>query len=362
MQHDAPHPPSIYEERRERLRKAMRERDISTLLVSHAANRFYLSGFELHDPQCNETSGWLVITTSGNDWLLTDARYTEAAARLWPRERVHVYTAPRNADVGRFLKDNGFSEVAAEATTLAHTTWNDLAEHVTIADGSGLVEKLRIIKDEAEIGLLKTSCALNHWLMHWLPEVLTPGTTEAEVAWQVERFFRENGATEMAFDTIVGVNENGALPHAVPGGRRIAEECLVLVDTGCRLGDYCSDQTRVFWVGDAPTDRYKEVLELVQRAQQAALDVIRPGVPLRDAYMAAMRVFEDAGQHEHFTHGLGHGIGLETHEAPGVSSRSSATFQPGHVVTVEPGLYYPDWGGVRWEYMVVVTDDGVDIL
>ncbi len=224
------------------------------------------------------------------------------------------------------------------------------------------MEQLRLYKSPEEIEALRAACALNHAVFAQVPELLVPGKTEAELAWELEVCFRNGGASGLSFSTIAAVNQNAALPHAVPGDDTIQENGLVLVDMGCRLNTYCSDQTRTFWVGETPSDRFKTVLEQVQGAQQAAIDVIRPGVPMLDAFKAAYNYFDTLGVADYFTHGLGHGIGLETHELPFVNARSTGTFEPGMVVTVEPGLYYPEWGGIRWEYMAVVTEDGVDIL
>ena len=188
------------------------------------------------------------------------------------------------------------------------------------------------------------------------------GWRKAELAWAIERYFRDNGASELAFPSIVAVDQNAALPHAIPGEKKLPDNGLVLVDVGCRVDGYCSDQTRTFWVGDAPHKEFRETTKLVRDAQQAALDKLRPGLPLHEAYTLARGVFEKAGVEAYFTHGLGHGVGLETHEAPSLGRRGDKVLQEGMVVTVEPGLYYPQWGGIRWEYTVLITADGNRIL
>jgi len=354
--------PDVCAARRERAREKMRAKGLDGLLVGHAANRFYLSGFELHDVQCNESSGLLLLRPDGRDWLLTDARYLDAARRIWPEERIHIYRAPKNGDVNAFLRGRSMARLGVEADALSYKAYAALTEGLTAEPLSGLVESLRRHKDAAEMELMRASMRLNHEAFAAAPGFLVPGRTEREVAWELEKFYRERGASELAFDTIVGVNENAALPHAIPGDTRIPEEGLVLVDMGCRLADYCSDQTRTFWVGGEPSDRFRHVLGMVQEAQAAALRIIRPGLPVREAYAAARAVFERYGQAEFFTHALGHGIGLETHEAPSLSPVSQDVLEPGMVVSVEPGLYYPDWGGVRWEHLACVTEDGCELL
>ncbi len=354
--------PEVYAARRERVREKMRAKGLDGLLVAHAANRYYLSGFELHDAQCNESSGLLLLRPDGNDWLLTDSRYLDAARRLWPEERVHIYRAPKNADVNAFLRGQGMVNLGVEDDALSYKTFKALTDCVAVQGVGGIVESLRRYKDAAEMELMRASMRLNHAAFAATPGFLVPGRTEKEVAWELEKFYREHGASELSFDTIVGVNENAALPHAIPGDRPIPEEGLVLVDMGCRLGDYCSDQTRTFWVGGEPSDRFRHVLGMVQEAQEAAMKIMRPGLPMREAYGAARSVFERYGQAQYFTHSLGHGIGLETHEPPSLSPLSEDVLEPGMVVSVEPGLYYPDWGGVRWEYLVCVTNDGIEVL
>ncbi|MBO4300381.1 MAG: aminopeptidase P family protein [Desulfovibrio sp.] len=353
-----------YAARREKVRRVMYTRGIDALLVSHAANRYYLSGFELHDPQFNESAGRLIITADGRDWLLTDARYRDAALRLWDANRVFIYGADAPAQMRRLLRQCG-SRVGIEARGVS---WHFVRELASSGSGlwleavDGLVENLRCIKEPEEIAALKKSFALNHDLLHHVEEQLEPGRTEADISWAIERYFREHGASELAFPSIVAVGRNAALPHAVPGRDRVMENTPVLVDVGCRLDDYCSDQTRTFWVGPVPTADFRRSLDLTRQAQQAAMQGMHPGVPLAEVYAMAYKIFETAGVAQAFTHGLGHGVGLETHELPTLSPRSRGVLMPGMVVTVEPGLYYPEWGGVRWEHTVLVEENGVCVL
>lgn len=360
-----------YAERRERLRALMFDRQLDALLISHEANRYYLSGFELHDPQKNETSGFLLICADGKDWLCTDSRYKDAAARLWDPERIFIYTGRPAKELNTLITKLGAESSGAasagrhigfEAKSLSVAFFEQLSEGLTLEHADGLTEQLRIIKEPEEIEAMRRSCALNHRLMEWIPSVCRPGRTEAEVAWDIEKFFRENGASGLAFDSIVAVGPNAALPHAIPGTDVITDNCPVLIDVGCRLDDYCSDQTRTIWVGDRPSDIFQRTMQQVRAAQDAAIKVIRPGMKVADIHACARAVFEKEGVAQHFTHSLGHGVGLETHEAPGVSPRVDAVLKPNMIITVEPGLYYPEWGGIRWEYMVLVTEDGAEIL
>ncbi len=353
----------IHARRRDTARAALAAAGLDALLVCHAANRFYLSGFELHDPQCNESAGYLLLTRDGKDRLLTDARDEDAAKRIWDETLIHIYRAPKSKDIAQFITGLGYAAVGFESDGLSHKSWSEFeAGGLSLAPSGGLVEHMRRIKDEHEIAAMRRSCALTHAAFAAAPDMLVPGRDEAQVAWELEKYFRSNGASELSFATIVGVNENAALPHAVPGSTKVPEEGLVLVDMGCRLDDYCSDQTRTFWVGKTPSDRFRHVLDMVREAQEAALAVMRPGLPVREAYLAARGLFERYGQERFFTHSLGHGIGLETHESPSLGPNSADVLEPGMIVTVEPGLYYPEWGGVRWEYMILVTADGIERL
>jgi len=352
----------VHAQRRDKLREKLKQNDLPGLLVSSPANRFYLSGFELHDPQCNESAGMLVITTSGRDWLLTDPRYETAAARVWPKDGLFIYTSPKIKQIQEFLVGLQLPVLGFESRAMSVDLFSELKDHVTLTPTKSLVEGLRLIKDAHEIALVEASCKLNHEVFALVPDLLQPGRTEREIAWDMEKLFRERGASELAFATIVGVNANAAQPHAIPRDVVIEEECLVLVDAGARLGAYCSDQTRTYWVGQRPTDAFKKTMDLVRRAQDMAMQELRPGLPVSRAYRIVRGFFTDHFVETRFTHGLGHGVGLETHEAPSLSPHDEAVLAPGMVVTVEPGLYYPDWGGVRWEYMILITDDGCRVL
>lgn len=353
---------TAFETRRQNLKRLLVERDLPALIVSHAANRYYLSGFELHDGQCNETSGWLCITKDGPDYLFTDPRFEDAAKRHWDEANICIYSAKRLETVATFLRGKGHKTVAFEPEAMSLFDYEGLKSHLELVSAKEPVEELRVIKDADEVARLKRSMDLNHRLMAYIETRLEPGRSEKAIAWEIEKFFRENGAQELAFSTIVGVGPNAALPHCVPSEEPLRDNELVLIDTGCRFDNYNSDQTRTFWVGDTPSDRFKEVLEMVQGAQQAAIDILRPGLTCYDGWKASWDYLEKRGVADRFTHGLGHGVGLETHEAPRLSRYAKGELKPGMIVTVEPGLYWPDWGGIRWEHEVLITEDGCEVL
>ncbi len=359
----------IAEQRRERLRVKMFEQGLDALLVYHDANRYYLSGFELHDPQRNESSGCLLIMANGQDWLCTDSRYLEAAKELWDEDRIYIYRdGGTPAKIAKLIDTHipKGGKVGYESQALFVSFFEEFSAYITngvLVCADGFVEKLRVIKDTSEIRLLKQSCALNHKLFSWLPSILLPGVSETTISWEIEKFFKEHGAQELSFSSIVAYGAKAALPHAVPAfDTCLSDNQLVLVDVGVRINDYCSDQTRTFWVGEKPSKHFIETLSLVQEAQQKAIAAIHPGIKAKDVYKVVYNFFEKYGVEKAFTHSLGHGVGLEVHEAPTIGFNSETLLEPGMIITIEPGLYYVGWGGVRWEYMILVTNEGADVL
>ena len=351
-------------ERRNRLRKKLQVKGLDAVLIRYAANRYYLSGFELHDVQSNESSGCLLIAADGTDWLATDVRYRDAAQKIWPSEHILIYHRDQAQSLCDLMRKCG-TKIGIETETMSLKFYKELLKHKRgfyFQKVDGLVEELRIVKDGAEMAAIEKSFALNHKMLSWLEEELVVGRSETEMSWMIERFFRENGAEELAFPSIVAVNQQAAMPHAIPGSQKISPECLVLVDVGCRVDGYCSDQTRTFWVGKNSSLRFTETLALVREAQRQAMNCMRAGVCCAVPYIAARKVFEEAKVADYFTHGLGHGVGLETHEKPSLSPHADDILEEGMVVTVEPGLYYPEWGGVRWEHTVVIEKEGVRVL
>ncbi len=351
-----------FSERRERLRRLLSREGLSGYLVLHPANRFYLSGFELHDPQCNESAGCLILGRNGEEWLCTDPRYEEAARRLWPEDRLFIYRSNRNDELAAFLGKLGLQPLGFESNVVSYELHSALSSSAELAPHKGLVEELRKRKDDKEIELLRRSCALNHRVMAAVETDPHTGGKELDLAWSLEKMFREQGASELSFTPIVACGPNAARPHHIPGEDPITRNASLLVDMGGRLQEYCSDQTRTFWLGDEPPDYFKQTLDLVQSAQQLAIEAIRPGMELQELYHKVKNYFARYEAEAHFTHALGHGIGLETHELPGLGPKAQGQLETGMVITIEPGLYYPEWGGARWEHMVLVTEDGGYVL
>jgi len=226
---------------------------------------------------------------------------------------------------------------------------------------NGVVEEMRVVKDEPEIRTLEASADLMSDILDEVIAGLEPGMTEKQVAWQIEGLVRESGAEGLAFPPIVASGPNSAMPHAVPTDRRLEKGVPVILDVGLRLDGYCSDMTRTVFLGK-PSPDFMEIYRTVREAQTTALEEVRSGVMSNHPDAIARRIINDAGFGDYFGHGLGHGVGLATHERPRLSPLRPAKLRKGMVVTVEPGIYVPGKGGVRLEEMVVIEADGPRIL
>lgn len=353
---------TIYQKRREAVRPKLTEENLTALLVSYSTNRFYLSGFELHDGQCNESSGHILIQKNGNDILFTDSRFYEAAKTLWDEKNIFIYSN-QIEEMRNYLKNMVHGKIGFESKTISQYFYENLAQGLELEPCDGIIEELRIIKDEEEIKAIKESIAVNHKLFEWLPSTFQENKSEAELALEIETFFRKHGATENSFAPIVAINKHAARPHHIPDQEtKITENCHILIDVGARYKNYCSDQTRTFWFGDTMDSRFQTMLEQVQEAQMEAIKILAPDLPCQDVHLKAVEIFKKYGVEKAFSHSLGHGVGLDVHEDPRLSMRSKRLLKPNMIVTVEPGLYYGDYGGIRWEYMVRITDDGCEIL
>ena len=321
------------------------------LLVTSGVNVRWLTGLQ-------SSNAAVLVEPDGDATLYTDFRYAEKARAL---DGVRFEQTPR-AVIGDLATRLAGRTIWIEAHVLTVAAHEQLREgSVDTVAQSGLVERLRAIKDAGEIAALREAAAISDAVFGALAEERFTGRTEREVAWRVRELFHEHGSSELAFDTIVAAAENGASPHADVRDAEIPANTLVTVDAGCRVDGYASDCTRTFATGDLP-DELARAYEVCLEAQVAGVEAYGPGVSGRDADAAARDVIAAAGWGEQFGHGLGHGIGLEVHEAPVARAESTDTFEPGNVISCEPGIYLPGSGGVRIEDMVLVTDDGRERL
>ncbi len=335
-------------DRSDRLEQLLGERELERMLVTDLTNVRYLTGFTGTNGAC--------ICGPGVRLFLTDFRYTErAAAEVEGWEPVTVAKDWLGGIAERLDGKFGFEDDQMSVRTLEKLK-EKLADGAEPVAAGGTVERLRQVKDDEELAAIAAASELTDEVWRWTLERGLAGRREREVALAAEARIRELGA-EPSFPAIVAAGPNGALPHAEPGAREIGRGELVVFDMGAKLDGYCSDGTRTFASGD-PGDAAREVYEVVQRAQAAALDAIAVGTKGEAVDAAAREVIDQAGHGERFGHALGHGVGLEVHEGPRLAQRSDDVLEPGEVVTVEPGVYLPGQLGVRIEDLVVVTADG----
>jgi len=312
-------------------------------------NVLYLTGFE--------SSNAALLVEENRVRLFTDFRYVERAQEL---EAVEVVETRRYlySDLPEELP----ARVAFEADAVTYANYEFLRDGgVELIARRGLVESLRATKEPEELDAIRRATEVTNRAYERFAEEPFAGRTEKELVWVMHQLFHECGADELAFEIDIAAGPTAATPHALPGERVVEEGDFVLVDAGAKLDSYCSDCTRTFAVGEV-SSALRELYEVVLRAQQAGVDAVRAGVAGRDADAAARAVIADAGYGGNFGHGLGHGIGLLVHEAPALRPESGEVLAPGNVVTVEPGIYLSGVAGVRIEDLVVVTDEGCEVL
>jgi Xaa-Pro aminopeptidase len=342
--------------RADRVAARLAEHELDLLLVTDLVNVRYLTGF-------SGTNGLAVV---GPDMrrFLTDFRYVERAkVELREFDLEPAPPALREALASGWPEGDlrlGFEDQSLSVRRHAELR-ETIPDRIELVPAGGLVEAERAVKEASEVDAIRAAAALVDEVYAWLLEWGIVGRTEREVALAAEQEMRVRGAAGPSFDSIVAAGENGALPHATPRDVAIPTGTLVTLDLGARLDGYCSDCTRTWSTGDLPDD-LAALYETVLHAQQTALDAVRPGPTGREVDAVAREIIAAAGHGDHFGHGLGHGVGMEIHEAPRLARTAEAPLAAGNVVTVEPGIYVPSRGGARIEDLVVVTDAGRDVL
>jgi Xaa-Pro aminopeptidase len=328
----------------------LREKLEQPLLVSDAANVRYLSGLA--------SSNAALLVEEERVQVFTDYRYAESARAVEGAELVEA-----KRDLYQTLSELLSGPIGFEATSLTFERYSRLhAGGVEPVPTYGLVEELRVVKDEDELELIRRSAAITDIAFErFADEGGLVGRTEKELAWRFETFLHEANADGVSFAVLVASGPNAAKPHTVPGARKVERGETVIVDAGCMVGGYCSDCTRTFATGPLP-DELQRAYEVCLDAQLAGLEAVRPGASGPGADSAARDRIEAAGFGDAFGHGLGHGVGLLVHEDPRLAQESRSTLAVGNVVTVEPGIYLSGLGGIRIEDLVVVQDDGPEIL
>lgn len=355
-----------YQKRVKTIQKTLRKKGVDALLVTQPDNRRYLSGYHDGDNGIGETSGVLVIPVNGMVHLLTDFRYQLQAEQEVPWAKVEIYTHGILPHLKKLLPKLGIKTLAFETDYVLHSFAKSLGKtlgdvKIKITPTKDLIEKMRVIKDEDEIECLRRSVKLNEEVFGEIYKNLKPGITEIELAVRIESLMRQKGAEKPSFGSIIASSKNSAFPHAVPTTAKIKKNQPLTVDMGLVLDGYCSDMTRTFVPGKADK-KYKKIHRIVRKAQVAGIKAVRAGVTGREVDAISRKVITDAGYGKYFGHGLGHGVGLAVHESPRLSRFNNKKLKAGMIVTVEPGIYIPGWGGIRLENMIVVREGGCEDL
>jgi Xaa-Pro aminopeptidase len=319
------------------------------LLVSNLVNVRYLVGFE--------SSNAALLVEPEHLRLFSDFRYAEAGRSI---EGVEFVETRRSLYAA--LAEELSGRIGFEADDLTYGRYETLvAAELELVPRRGLVEALRLVKDEAELDAVRAATALTNQAYERLASEPFVGRAERDLAWRMEELFHELGAESAAFETIVAAGPNGARPHTVPGSRVIEAGETVVIDAGARLDGYCSDCTRTFATGPLP-ERLTEAYHVCLEAQLAGLEAALAGATGVDADAAARTRIAEAGFGEAFGHGLGHGVGMDIHEAPRLARESTDTLAAGSVVTIEPGIYLEGLGGIRIEDLVIVREGEPEVL
>jgi Xaa-Pro aminopeptidase len=340
---------------------------VDTIWIIQPENRRYLSHFTAPDGQLDESSGCLFLT-SDQALLVTDSRYTIQAQQEAMGFEVVTHTKGLIDTLPDIFDRLNTQRLGFEGGYLIWDSYQRVKEKISeyslpieLIPLSHVVEDIRQIKAPEEIDMLSKAAQLMGDILGQVISELRPGQIEKDIAWNIETLIREQGADGASFPPIVASGPNGALPHAVPTRRRIGESEPIILDVGAKVDGYCSDMTRTVFLGDPPSD-FKEIYQVVRKAQLSALEAVRPGMKTSEADSLARYVIIEAGYGDFFGHSLGHGIGMAPHERPSVGPLRPVVLQEGMVFTIEPGIYISGKGGVRLEEMVTLEKDGARVL
>jgi Xaa-Pro aminopeptidase len=346
--------------RLKKVREMMEKANLDGVLITQSKNRHYLSGF-------TGSNGVLIITKE-KQILATDFRYYEQVSQQCPDWELAKLTHPFTKTMLEILRGLelggravGFETESVTVDTL-HSWERAIKGQLILVHTKGLVESLRMQKDSAEIDKLRKAIALADETVNYITGWIRPGMRETEVAWEIESYMRTHGASAISFEPIVASGPNGSKPHAEPSDRIIQPGEPIILDFGCVVDDYCSDITRTVCIGEPADNRYLEIWQLVRHAQESAIAGAKAGMTGVEVDKIARDIIEEAGFKDYFGHGLGHGVGLAVHEEPRFSFTYPEAIPVGAIVTAEPGIYIPEWGGVRIEDIVLVHEDCVEIL
>lgn len=337
------------------LKGLLKKSPAESLLVTNESNVTYLSGFTGNDS--------LLFITSDSQFFLTDSRYTQEAKETVKGFTIIEVTSSVYESIGTITRGNRIKKIGFDPMNLPYGVVKNFEGHIRQArliPVRNMVESLRAVKDGEEIACIEKSIRTNSAVLKKISHEVRPGVTEEHLSGLVECEFIRNGA-RAGFQTIVACGKNSAKPHAHPTKAKVAKNDAVMIDLGCRLNMYNSDMTRMVLLGDVGV-KFKQIYTIVKTAQEKALEKIKAGRKISEVDFAGRQYITDKGYGKFFGHSLGHGIGLDVHEEPSVSGRSSGILMPGMIFTIEPAIYIPGFGGVRIEDMVLVTETGYKIL
>ena len=358
---------SIVQKRITKIRRDLAEKELDALMVSVQENRYYLSGFTGEDTQFDESAGVLIISDR-HRVLATDSRYELQARAEAAGFDIVCHKKGLEKELPEIAKSLGLHRLGFESVRLSHKNHSAYADAlgkmsppVELVPTENMVESLRQIKSEDEIQRTANALRLAEKAFIEVLDAIRPDMTERQAAWAMEKAMREAGVQGLSFPVIVASGPNSALPHAVPTDRRLARGEPILFDWGARLDEYCSDTTRTVVMGK-PDDRFKKVFDTVVMARDMAIAAIKVGASGTQVDKIARDHIDQNGYAGKFGHSLGHGTGLAVHESPRLSPIKDDQLEAGMIVTVEPGIYLPGWGGIRMENQVVVRQDGAQVL
>lgn len=341
----------------EKIRAELKKRNLDAILVESEKNQFYTAGFFFTDG---------AVLVGGNAaWLVTDSRYTEAAGMKSEGVEVLEYTkeSPLDGYIAEFVSKNGVKRLGIEENLISYSRYLEYREKLSceLVPAQEIFNNLRAAKSDEEISLMCRAQQISELALDEVLGIIKPGMTEKEVAAELVYRMLRHGSEGNSFDPIVVTGAKTSMPHGVPGDVVIKNGDFVTMDFGCIYGGYCSDMTRTVAVGSV-TDKMKNVYSTVLEAQLAGIAVSRAGIPGRDIDAAARRVIEKAGYGAFFGHGYGHSLGLDIHEAPNANPRGEALMPEGAVVSAEPGIYLPGEFGVRIEDVVIMRENGCEVI
>jgi Xaa-Pro aminopeptidase len=344
------------EKRINQVRRKMEKEKLDGLLIEAPENRYYLTGFT--------GSAGRVLFTPENNYFITDFRYTEQAGKQITGYSILEINQKFEEELADLVKEEGIKNLGFEAGVVTfeqYEKYQDSLKGVELVPTNKLVKELRLIKDSQEIAKIKKAVAITDRAFEYILGQIKPGITEKELALELEFYLKKQGGEKNAFDFIVASGKRSSLPHGVASDKKLEAGDFITFDFGTFYQGYCSDLTRTVVLGK-PDNKQKEVYDIVLTAQLAVIEQIKPEMSCQEVDGIAREIIKKAGYGDNFGHGLGHGIGLEVHEGPRVSYTSEDVLEPGMVVTDEPGIYIPDWGGVRIEDDLLITETGCEVL